>query len=253
MIAVIQLHAQFQETAVIDQIAQFDQDRNVVFFDIGLSLQEEQLLDSLQIMNKPPFRLYGNPSDTQVDIAEYLQSLGNDVTVASQGASIIHALIMHVHQMYRSQPIAVIMRATKTNDKFDIPRWHYDGVHDPILEDIQTKFVCALQGPGTLFAQVSQAGRKNYIDFCDQQPPVTLQEKYQRNFDLYVRTQVATIIDQYPRKQTATRQGVVFAIGDPLTAAFHSEPAINRDRLFLAIIPGTDEQIAFLQKVETGK
>jgi hypothetical protein len=214
------------------------------FFDLHLSAEEHEILQSLSIITKVPFRMYGNPENKEHAIALYLESLGNSVECSNRAARIIHRFIMDSFNACGFPAISVIMRPTEQTDKFDIARWHIDNASfdNSVLHDLKIKLVCALKGSSTLFSCVSGAARDEFLH--------TLHDK---SFDIQSRENRSKLLASYEIMQASIEQGACFIIGDPLQAAVHSEPPIHEDRLFMAIIPGTVEQIKLLQYLETGK
>lgn len=47
-------------------------------------------------------------------------------------------------------------------------------------------------------------------------------------------------------QQAATRQGILFTIGDEHAATFHSEPPADTFRLVMAVVPSTAKQIKYV-------
>lgn len=246
-------------------------DKSYNWFDLHLSEEEHEVLETLHITTKVPFRMYGNPEYKERDIALYLESLGNYVEHSQRAAAIIHRFIVESFLASGFPAISVIIRPTEKTDKFDIPRWHFDSFPEGfVAQDMRTKIVCALKGPGTLLSSISGSARDEFCSARDKlchDFDLDLQQKrmnnktdertfqqlrYQASFDIERRKNLDKLVAPYGISQAVTRQGALFIIGDPLLAAVHSEPIINEDRLFIAIISDTVEAISRLQRLEMG-
>ncbi len=245
-------------------------DKSFNFFDVHLSEHEHEILETLHIKAKRPLSIYGNHENNEHDIAAYLESLGNSCEHSQCAAAIIHRFIVESCNACGSAGISVMIRSMPQTDQYDIPRWHFDSLPDLALKGLSTKIVCALKGPGTVFSPISAAVRDEYLhvshqidiereqqfmndELIDKKTVNQTRYNISRSYDIEPRKQLAQLLAPYEVRQAATRQGTLFVIGDPLHAAVHSEPPIHEDRLLIAIIPGTVEQIKALQYLETGK
>ena len=122
-------------------------DTTFLFFDLQLSVEEQKVLESLQIKTAVPFRIFGNPEHKEHEIALYLQSLGNNLELAERAASIIYRFIIEIFDACGFPAALVVLRPTERTDTFEVPRWHFDSVPNPVLQDMKLKIACALQGP----------------------------------------------------------------------------------------------------------
>ena len=60
----------------------------------------------------------------------------------------------------------ISIRSSILNNKFDIPRWHYDGFYFSNVDN-QAKFAFVLKGPGTLFIKKSKKVIESYNKIQD--------------------------------------------------------------------------------------
>ena len=62
------------------------------------------------------------------------------------------------------------------------------------------------------------------------------------------RLATAALFEDESIEQLKDGQAGIFIVGDQLQAAIHSEPAIYENRLFISVVPATQEQINQLNK-----
>jgi hypothetical protein len=256
------LPSDHNRTNVIDELRvqkkQLGKNNPFNLFDLHLSQAEHDILESLHVKNSAPFDIYGRPEGKESDMNSYLESLGNNPEHARLATAIIYRFIKESLIAYGSPAAWITIRSSKQNSHFDIPRWHTDGSFFPHQDDEQAKILTTLKGPGTLLCNVSDETRKEYGTirqqaFRELNVNNTMKNATKKQLDEHdhkVRPQLVALLAPYEIQQAQTRQGVIFLVGNSATtAAFHSEPAINTDRLFISILPGTDEQIKFLYDV----
>jgi len=140
----------------------------------------------------------------------------------------------------------VWLRYHTTKDDFDIPRWHCDGnyeinnisIVDPPAN--QKKIIVSLIGPGTLIAKCSNSHNKELMENT-----ITLEKKYPRwdenhklntkNAKLYQK-KLSKYLDLCTVHQLDNFEGVIYNIGNVFNCCVHSEPKMDKPRLFLALV-----------------
>ena len=196
------------------------------------------MLQKLHVSSTSALDNFGNLDSIKRELADFLQTLGNDSTVSATAADIIESLVIQSRDAFNAETAWVTLRASVPNSNFDIPRWHTDGYFYEPHQGIQHKVAFGLKGNGTLFAQLSDEWRKAFLECM-------LRHNYVPSMEM--RKESAKLVDDHGVIQmTARKQGVVFAVGKPDGSAIHSEPPVTEPRLFLSIIPGTHKQIASL-------
>jgi hypothetical protein len=141
--------------------------------------------------------------------------------------------------------IFLTIRITTPNDAFDIPRWHQDGSYWTIKENEEPyKIGTVLVGPPTLF--------------LDSEDNSDLADEYQKSFDMFradrekwpeerQRTFLAKRFEGKRVLQAGEGQVAKWLVGTK-NAPIHSEPPMKAGRVFLSLLPGTEDQIRELCK-----
>lgn len=221
-------------------------DQSFQIFDLNESPENIEFLESLVVKNctsptKPiVLNHYGDLENFEYQVTQLLISCGNSEQDAVQGAEIIHRIAANCLTAMNLPEAWIAIRAFEPNNMYDVQRWHIDSEHLFSLEPEQLllKVVCSLKGPSTLLCNVPAATRKEFF--------TTKAQKYPNNLSL--RTAVAQIFEHYTIESAAPGQGVIFIMGNDTIGAIHSEPKIDRPRIFMSIIAGSHEQIQNLYK-----
>jgi len=222
-------------------------------FDLQLTVEEREIFESLQIKNLSPYNLYGSIEGKETEISEYITSLGNDQDKAQYVAQIIINISKEILTGFDAPAAWITLRSSHPNHQFDIPRWHTDGYFYPPFEGLQYKFAVTLQGPGTLLSEVTTATRNEYIKIYKEawdtiknsNDTTTIRERLIQHSN-ESRPLFVPLFPQDKIVQATALEGILFTVGNQKgTATFHSEPSIDRYRLFMSIVPGTIEQIEY--------
>lgn len=174
----------------------------------------------------------------------------------------------------------ITIRATKPTNEFDMPRWHTDDIFFglPTREEMEalastskksaTTHTCAshsssprywklcttLLGPSTLFLSNTEHAlstlRARKIAEQDPEDPHTCtsmrcmrcQDASQR-----IRETLADCLASEPMESPAHGEVAFFRVGDD-EGAVHSEPPCTEDRIFINVVPGTEEELKGLMR-----
>ncbi len=220
------------------------------YFDLNESQEDIQLLQSLVIENvidpnKPMvLNYYGDLTQLQQKIIEFLLSCGNSQTDSCRAAEIIHRIATNCLDALNAQEAWIAIRAFKQNSLYDIARWHIDSERlYTIKSGFLYKVACALKGAGTLLCNVPKDARKEYLAIKTKKYTLSQDQHKQK-----IRLEVAELLQKYRIESAQPGQGIVFIMGSEEIGAIHSEPKIDHDRIFMSIIPGTHEQIQELYR-----
>ena len=134
------------------------------------------------------------------------------------------------------------VRLTKPTDEFDIPRWHRDGNFFGATH----KIAATIYGPGTLLISEREALE------------IVTDPKYMNVHPfgpegLIMRAEIASRMSKFDPVQLQPGEMVVFRVGNRNNSAVHSEPLMDTDRIFVSVLPGTEEQIRQLAADRKGK
>jgi hypothetical protein len=120
-------------------------------------------------------------------------------------------------------------------------------------KQIQSKFVTVLRGDGTLMVSATKKEKEEYERIMRANVPKTKEEaeKFykdeQKQMELRMKTN--KVFENKKVKQLKNDEGLIFIVGNIDKALIHSEPPMHSPRIFISILPGTDEQIAGLKKL----
>jgi ribosomal protein L14 len=233
---------------------------------LGLSKREKEIINNIKINNSYSIMLhYDNEKNVYSSIIEYIKKIGDNSNISEDVANIIVKIIKNAIAHENEKSGIIWLRATvERKDEF---RWHRDGKHISFDEKKPIyKFACTLKGESTpvvidretiqKFNEVSQIKDefenciwnyigKNNIDIYD-----IRMELFDEIRKLTDPPLIKAIGNNYVQKKTLD-EGVFFLTmnnGASKVAlnegVIHSEPKIQKDRLFLAVLPGQKDKCA---------
>jgi len=207
------------------------------------------------------FDYYGSISDFTGKAFDGFGKLPLPESVTSQMANVTEEITagLATHLDPTETDAWITIRFQPTSHAFDTPRWHIDGkmFTDGTVPKIQYKIGGALFGPGTLFYDIPPEKRHSFaeettdpgIQFYNGlvagKDPNVLNEEW-----LNARKLVDKKVPQENIVQGSSEFMAVFAVGDPGTSGFHSEPNMSSsgNRMFFSMVPGTKSQIEELRQ-----
>lgn len=205
-----------------------------------------------KLTNHASFSYFGS-YEKLTNIKPFLSELGeNDVKLVGLMEKLIIKIIKRVLSGYNMKHFWIDIRASPPNNAFDIPRWHKDGSYFNPNEQLTSKYITVLKGPGTLLIKgtkrvntiYNEHNQKNKNEIHTNttiEDQIKICEKY--------RPILAKALSEEKIIQLKNNQGVVLYAGIPADkCAIHSEPKIDNYRLFISILPGSEENITRLQK-----
>jgi hypothetical protein len=214
------------------QLHLLNPDKSFVHFNVGLSEADKNILQQLKINEQSFYNNFGKFDQLIPEITMFLKSVGNSDHIASAIAHMIQSIVMQALLAVEKPSAWIAVRCFKKQDTFKIPRWHTDGQHPIIYKiGIKYKITCTLKGPGTLFCAVSDDLKQKFYEI--QNNTLFTQQD--------VRNKLADLLKILSIQTSKPHEGTIFLISD--YAAIHSEPDIDQDRLYVGIMPGTQEQI----------
>ncbi|KAH6623295.1 hypothetical protein F5144DRAFT_357491 [Chaetomium tenue] len=169
---------------------------------------------------------------------------------------LLHAIHTFLRQHHR-QHYWLTLRATQPTDTFDTPRWHADDdFFDPARSDAargRWKLCATLQGPGTLFAveggrargvlrRVKEKGRRAERERPHVCPGVRCVACGRTSEVVREEVRVGLEREGVRVVQPGSGEMVFFRLGGR-EGAVHSEPRIDCDRVFVNVVPGTEEEL----------
>jgi hypothetical protein len=220
------------------------------FMHIDLTHEERDLNQDLIIENEKNYSHYGKYSDLDsTELYEYIERIGDNKreVIDSVHRSVLKIVDQFSRHYSKINPTAdaawITIRAFKPNEDYKVPRWHQDGRFFDTEYDTH-KFATVLTGPSTLIATIPLS---EYDEFKKvraanrSKTPFDSHEedwKYEREvigpkLQEFISNSFISVPDNY---------GLIFVTGSR-EGAIHSEPDITTKRLFMSILPGTQQQI----------
>ena len=183
-----------------------------------------------------------------LDIFDFIQSIGEN---NKEAVSIIEKLIKKICKVtiagFNKKYFWISIRFSNPNTLFDIPRWHRDGKYFMDSQDEQAKFIITLKGPGTLLIE-KNIDAKNILDEHDK----TLHNKIS-NLSVDEKIKIITSdenkkeldekLNSFNKVQLSNDEALIFYSN----SLIHSEPKIDKQRIFISILPGEKTQIETLK------
>lgn len=226
-----------------------------------LSTKEKELINAIKIETPVHTNFFYDENTIHDKISDYINKIGENSSIATDTTDIIKKIIEGVIRHENEESAIIWLRAT-TYHKIDLKfRWHRDGKYFPYpTKKPVYKYALALKGAGTpLVIDKNAIERFNIVNDNKQELESCIwtyieKQKIQINdvpkelFDgirkMTDPALVNAIEDDYIRAKTL-EEGVYFLVMEDGTArmannagAIHSEPEIQEDRLFLAVLPG---------------
>lgn len=213
--------------------------------DMNLSQEEKESLVRINIEKAlPQFDFYGTEGvELKKKVEEYLGDMGdNSPEDLSHIADIVSRLSEGMRKGFDTETTWTMIRVSLPYNEFEIPRWHSDGKYFNSTQK-RYKLVATLKGPQTLFGETvdieahNRLGKElndNYLRIEDD--PEGFNEE-----DMRIRTELQKVVAQ--KEIGGQGEAIVYLVGEE-DAVLHSEPNITEPRIFVSVLPGSDEQIA---------
>ena len=206
-----------------------------MIFDLMISNEELEVLDSIKITTQNQYSRLGDLHLIKNELPEFLSKTTDanekEIEIIT---NLVDRLSSNVVDSVSGESAWVALRTSVENSAFDLRRWHIDGPFFGLFETdpvFTAKFATTLKGDTTLFYPLPEDMRDNFCETQNDRP------FWHAKLDdsLIIRAKIG--------------QGAFFVVGDPERNAVHSEPKITQDRIFLSVVPGTQEQITELERV----
>lgn len=217
---------------------------NFISVDLKLSDIEKDILREIKIEKElAQFNYYGPLGpDLEKNLETYFKEMGDnqagDISVISKKVA---QLAEGMVEGFDKEAAWVMVRVSLPNDEFEIPRPHPDGRYFKSLEKVY-KLVATLKGAHTLFAKKADEEKWNQL-MVEHNENYNKNEGNEEEFkkeDLRIRKELMKVVE--PMNIVKDGQGVVYLVGNK-DAVIHSEPHITEPRIFLAVLPGSKEEI----------
>lgn len=218
---------------------------NYTTVNIDYSDYDRKILKKIRLKNSQDIVLYGTYGMHKKINDLLCYTVSNKPAEIKYIIEIIKKIIHTVIKSFNEDSALVHIRVTQPNDDFKVPRWHADGKYYMNRTKPHYKFVTALIGPSTLLHKNDQTKRAKIIQ---------IRRKFGHGLsgtkkENQIRKKILKFMND---KKNITIPGKyqagVYLVGVDKYSAFHSEPDINTDRIFLAILPGKKKEVAVIKK-----
>jgi len=222
---------------------------NYLNVNIKFSQKEINYFENFNIKKDNNFEHFGNIDDLDdFKLNEYINDIGNNENINIFN-NVVHKLLNTICKAYNTKFCWLAIRIRIPTNNYDIPRWHQDGVFFVNSDTLQAKFITVLKGPGTLFIKNKKINdiHKKYHDkkFIEYNK---LNIFYDKEIEDKYRKILAKKYLIFKQHQVQIRQGLIFLNSQNKFPLVHSEPKIDVSRIFISILPGTEEDVINLKK-----
>ena len=219
-------------------------------FNIKYTPHELQTLSNINIKSTASLNLYGLYR-YDILMTEFFKKVlvSNDSknSVILQLKSIIKKLIRTMMSITNKDSALVHIRAFKKTSEFDVPRWHQDSKYfdndEPLL-----KLVTVLKGPPTMLRKYDKKIIYHLKEYAEKTSDLFSKYKSHNEIKKKEIKLRKSLVNSIPLAKKQTNTSALYFVNHPY-AAIHSEPKIDEDRLFIAILPASKKDLSFRRKI----
>ncbi len=227
-------------------------EQDVVSFDINLTPEEKRCVEEVSIEKKlPQFNYYGPLNEELVrNLTVYFGGLGkNSEEVINTISGLVARVAKNATRDFDKESAWVMVRTSLPNNDFDVPRWHPDGKYFKPFDskDKTYKLVMTIKGALTRFGekidlekfeQLLKESSNNYE--LNHNNPEALKKD-----DIRIRKELDSVIKEI--KPSKEGEAVYYLVGHD-GAKIHSEPKIDKPRIFMSVVAGSNDQVDELKE-----
>ncbi|RDH40481.1 MAG: hypothetical protein CFE62_003740 [Candidatus Aquirickettsiella gammari] len=193
-------------------------------YNLDFSQGEIDALKSLKIEYTSHYENYGELALVPYEVQGFVESLSNkNISISRIVASVITRVVDNILYCTGQQTAWITLRAFTPVNAFAEPRWHRDRFDYPPSGE-QYKGAVTLKGDGTIF----------YNELPSETAALNRVKHDKKLLD--------QVLDKTRLASAPFGLGTLFIVGAD-NAPIHSEPHITTERLFLAVVTGSKEQI----------
>ncbi len=200
--------------------------------DLAITAEDVEDFHSIDIQKEYYYQQFGEIEQTENKIADFLSGIGtNERDLVERISNRLAEMANELVEVSGRETAWIHLHAFIPTSFFDLSNWHIDGYYYSITDpsELVYKFVYTLQGPSTLFYPLPKGKRKEVSKH------------------LFDRNYMHTFCSTGSAIHSNINQGVVFLAGKKETAALHSEPPIQENRLFFSVVPCSKKQLEMLK------
>ena len=233
-------------------------------FDLQLTAEDINALNQFHITSKHEYNTFGELQKLPSDLTAFIKTLSTEnESIAANIAQLINNLINNVLSSSEQGDTAwVIVRASIATDEFDLPDWHTDPCIASVLKQGNSEcknnehnVIFSLKGPSTLFYSLPVEKREEFIFKSDLENylgnethgPLIQADRTDNDPEIWKKKELAKMLNISSAVTVDFGQGYVFLAGEEY-GAVHTAPPINEERLFIAIYPGSKDELKQLKE-----
>jgi len=209
-------------------------------FKINYKDAEKDVLKNIKIKKdiEDDYKYCGLYVDKLPNVTEFLEKVTDNTDGENTNLSkIIDRLVKKIVKGYNKKYIWISLRASYYNNYFDTPNWHIDGRYHPSDYEL-SKFVTVLLGEGTLIKEATDKSKEIFFEtdaeLTEQSKGKSMEE--QRDIQKTFRKKFDDNLKDVKTIQLKNDEGLIFFSGyDNKNSQIHSEPKMDKPRLFLSI------------------
>ena len=223
-------------------------------FNLNLSAEDRLLLDNLKVKGQSNLTLRGLYGYDKYIDKSLKHSFNIEESKRIRIKNIIKNIINEFLSKTKQESALIHLRISKPNDEYKIPRWHQDGSYFKGQKKYNIKLLTSLKGNSTLVSRWN----KKAID--EQDKIFKLIEQKEANVNKVPSNKWLNCYDNYESYRESKLESLrvnlskiikhepvnydsVYSYVNGKYATLHSEPNITEDRIFLAVMPNSRENI----------
>ncbi len=219
-----------------EEVLRILKEERIVSLDLNLTAEERESIRNFKIENGTShLNYFGNvdSSDLASSLNLYLKSIGeNSDETIEKISRLVKRMAEGLAQHFDTKFVWIDSKSMLPNDYFITPRWHTDAkFYNPLTA---YKLVMAIKGPQTRFGSTAEFEKFVQLSIDENK------EKHGSEEDIRIRKELDLIVNevQMPSKENPT----LYLVSSD-DAYIHSEPHIDEERIFIAIVAGTEDEI----------
>lgn len=198
--------------------------KSFAFFDLGLTDEEKQMLDQLNVEVEGGYE-NGVDSSFFSTYTEYLVEKGNNEILSLFVSLILESFVQGASNLVNVEKIPLIFSQASTPELSNAPLlWHIDQRNDV---EVSYRGSIALKGPGTIFCKLSGLEREEAMSSVNKINSV-LEGGSSINALVNISNPCPVENNIY---QAPSYSGAVFISGGTDLSAIHARPTINENRI----------------------
>jgi len=218
------------ESTVVEQmhesIESLNENKNFAFVNLGIPDEDLQLMSQFKVKFSREYSRFGDLELLENELSDFLRIGGeNDEELIQKITKLIIKTTYQVKNVAGKETAWICVRLSTPNHHYDMPRWHHDGYYYSPYSGFVFKFAMVLKGNSTLFCQLSKELRD-------------ILELNHNNREF-----LSHLLEDSKIETPKPGEGSFFIVGDQNSAAIHSEPKIDGERLFFSVLPGNESEI----------